>query len=96
MEINSVNLYFLHKHNAQSSLNHGLEHIKSLPYISVVQATEGTYSISINGSSPLLTGEGGFFVAPSQATQKILHLQILVLRLLLLAENLKPQQRLIF
>ncbi len=75
MEISNVNLYFLHKHTAINTLYHGLEHIKSLPYISIVQATEGSYSISINGSSPILTGEGGFFVAPSQATQKILHLQ---------------------
>lgn len=75
MKISSLNIYFMHKHESLGALSHGLEHIKSLPYISVVQAIEGTYSISINGSEPLLTGEGGFFVAPSQATQKILHLQ---------------------
>jgi AraC-like DNA-binding protein len=36
---------------------------------------EGSYSISINDSETMFTGEGGFFVAPSQAIQRILHLQ---------------------
>ena len=51
----------------------GLHHVKSLPYLSVVQSVEGSYDIQIERGPLFQTGDGGFFVAASQVTQNILH-----------------------
>lgn len=51
----------------------GLHHIKSLPWLSVVQSVEGSYEVSLEGGDAVRTGDGGFFVAPSQMKQNILH-----------------------
>lgn len=51
----------------------GLCHIKSLPCLSVVQAQEGSYDIGLNDSPIQQTGEGGFFIAPAQVKQTIVH-----------------------
>ncbi len=51
----------------------GVRHIKTLPYISVVQATEGHYSFGLDGAPPKDIGEGGFFIAPSLKQQEIIH-----------------------
>ena len=53
--------------------NDGICHIKVLPYLSIVQATEGCYTIKLNNSNEYNTGEGGAFIAPSQVTQTIIH-----------------------
>ncbi|MBP3392205.1 MAG: helix-turn-helix transcriptional regulator [Clostridia bacterium] len=51
----------------------GVKHVKILPYLSIVQAVEGSYEIAI-GNHPLeSTGEGGFFIAPSDMQQTIIH-----------------------
>lgn len=50
-------------------------HIKTLPYLSIVQSKTGSYLIGIDGEKPQETGEGGFFIAPSRRLQTILHLK---------------------
>lgn len=51
----------------------GICHVKTLPYLSVVQAVEGEYEIALGNSRRLHTGSGGFFVAPSDVLQTIVH-----------------------
>lgn len=51
----------------------GMLHVKSLPCLSVVQALEGSYDISLNGMRAASTGEGGMFIAPAEALQRITH-----------------------
>ncbi len=53
--------------------NNGVKHTKTLPYISIVQATEGYYSFGLDGGDVKDTCEGGFFVAPSLKQQEIIH-----------------------
>ena len=48
-------------------------HRKILPTLTVAQATEGSYDFAA-GSNPLQnTGDGGFFIAPAQELQTIVH-----------------------
>lgn len=51
----------------------GVRHIKSLPFLSVVQSVTGSYDIAIDDGEQFHTGRGGFFIAPSQITQDIIH-----------------------
>ncbi len=51
----------------------GLCHRKALPYLSLVQAVEGNYTIRLDRGEEKDTGEGGIFIAPSQVTQTITH-----------------------
>ena len=51
----------------------GLQHRKSLPQLSVVQAQKGSYEIALGASRPVSTGEGGIFLAPSGVMQTICH-----------------------
>lgn len=51
----------------------GIVHTKSLPCLSVVQATLGSYDIALDGGNAVNTGEMGVFVAPSGAMQTITH-----------------------
>ena len=51
----------------------GYEHRKSEPMLSIVQAVEGSYDISLDGAAVQSTGEGGSFIAPAGAHQAITH-----------------------
>ncbi len=51
----------------------GVFHQKILSTLSVVQALEGSYEVSIDGSKVFSTGEGGVFIAPKSTVQKIMH-----------------------
>ncbi len=51
----------------------GLRHIKSLPFLSVVQAVEGSYDIRLGAGCERSTGEGGIFIAPANVRQTITH-----------------------
>ena len=51
----------------------GLYHQKSLPLLSVVQAIEGSYGISIGTQVQQFTGTMGAFIAPSRKMQYITH-----------------------
>lgn len=51
----------------------GVCHIKTLPYLSIVQAVEGRYEIALKDGPLVDTGNGGFFVAPAGVKQTIVH-----------------------
>lgn len=51
----------------------GTKVIKSLPCLSVVQAVEGEYSVSLEHGEFYNTGTGGMFIAPAGAVQEIVH-----------------------
>ena len=73
MEIKRLDIRYLHKDMSAHIDMDGNHHIKSLPWLSVVQSVEGSYTVSTDGGTPVETGSGGFFIAPSQVTQSILH-----------------------
>ncbi len=50
-----------------------LNHIKSLPYLSLVQSVQGSYRIAIDDGDFFQTNSRGFFIAPAQAKQNIFH-----------------------
>lgn len=47
---------------------------KSLPFLSVVQSTHGSYCIALDDGPALETGEMGVFVAPRARMQHLLHI----------------------
>ena len=47
---------------------------KSLPFLSVVQSTHGSYRIALDDGPELETGEMGVFVAPRARMQHLLHI----------------------
>lgn len=51
----------------------GVRHVKTLPFLSVVQAMVGEYEISLDGGGRFHTGEGGCFIAPAGIVQDIVH-----------------------
>ena len=53
--------------------NENVKHTKVLPYLSIVQSVEGSYDIALGRGDTLQTGEGGFFIAPSNVQQTIVH-----------------------
>lgn len=73
MQIESIELRYFHYNSFSTDANDGLVHIKSLPYLSVVQSKVGSYGIELHNDSAHLTGDGNFFIAPSLVTQKITH-----------------------
>lgn len=73
MKINSVEITQYSVGNLYCSCE-GITHIKSLPYLSIVQATEGYYDIGIDSTSAVsLKPDGGTFIAPTYKTQRITH-----------------------
>ena len=50
-----------------------VRHEKVLPYLSVVQAVEGNYDIKFGNDKIHNTGKGGYFIAPANIHQTIIH-----------------------
>lgn len=77
MDIKKVSVNFIRKgytyHSEVNEAVENLHHIKSLPWLSIVQSKEGSYSIKLDDSLWYETGTGGFFIAPSQVVQDIYH-----------------------
>lgn len=73
LEILKADIIYLKSGSFCTEANEGVKHIKILPYLSVVQATEGSYDISLGNDTAKQTGEGGFFIAPSHIKQTIVH-----------------------
>ena len=73
MEIKNLKLDYFKKSGFTSSSCDGVCHIKTLPTLSVVQATEGSYDIKLGNGETYNTGEGGFFIAPKDILQTITH-----------------------
>ena len=73
MEITSAQIRLLKKGGFNSVCNENVKHIKILPYLSIVQSVEGSYDIAIGNGETKQTGDGGFFIAPSNVRQTIVH-----------------------
>lgn len=73
MEIKRIETVLCNMHRTTFQNMDGVCHIKALPYLSIVQAIEGSYSICLGDGETYETGEGGIFIAPSDVTQKITH-----------------------
>lgn len=73
MEIQKIQLEHAQKNGFASNSIDGICHIKTLPYLSVVQAVEGNYDIRLGSDTAQNTEGGGFFVAPANIQQTITH-----------------------
>ena len=76
MSIKSAQLCYLHKgelHFTTAQSIDGVNHVKALPWLSIVESVEGSYSISLGGGRTYRTGAHGFFVAPAHILQNITH-----------------------
>ncbi len=73
MSIKKIDLEYTFTNGFSSYTIDGVHHSKVLPYLSIVQAVEGRYSIGLGNAEMDNTGDGGFFIAPSEATQSIIH-----------------------
>ncbi len=73
MIIEKIHVEYIHKNGFTSNAHDGISHTKIMPYLSVVQAVEGSYDIQLNNGITHNTGDGGFFIAPSNVQQRIIH-----------------------
>ena len=73
LEIKRIDFRYIQKNMSESNTCNRVQHIKSLPWLSVVQSQEGSYDIQLDDCPRYKTGDGGFFIAPSQVVQKITH-----------------------
>ena len=73
LKITSVQINVLKKEGFHSVSNENVKHTKVLPYLSIVQSVEGSYDIALGHGDTLQTGNGGFFIAPSNIQQTIVH-----------------------
>ena len=72
MEIKSIDIKNI-RGGCLKGNHENIQHIKSLPCLSVVQSVCGYYEIGLDGETPDVTEEGGAFVAPAGAMQNITH-----------------------
>lgn len=73
MDIAKIHIDYAHKSGFSSATCNGSCHTKVLPYLSVVQAVEGSYDIQLDNGKTYNTGNGGFFIAPANVHQRIVH-----------------------
>ena len=73
MKVENIHIEYVQKSGFSSRTNDGTCHTKVLPYLSVVQAVEGSYDIQLEGGAVQSTEECGFFIAPSNVQQRIVH-----------------------
>ena len=73
MNLEKIDIVYLHKAGFASSDADNVCHVKTLPWLSIVQAQEGNYDIQLGNGEFRNTGNGGFFIAPSKEQQTIVH-----------------------
>ena len=73
MQIEKVHIEYAGKGSFSSARFNGACHTKVLPYLSVVQAVEGSYDIQLDNGTTYNTGSSGFFIAPANVQQCIVH-----------------------
>lgn len=71
--MNVPSIAYAEKNGFENKSCDGVCHKKVLPFLSVVQATEGSYDIAIKDGETFSAKEGGFFIAPSHSLQTITH-----------------------
>jgi len=72
MKIKTIDIPYFQTSSLNTSCN-GLKHVKSLPFLSIVQATKGFYEIGIGSAQPTTLSEMGTFIAPAYQMQHITH-----------------------
>lgn len=72
VKIEDVKVNYYYTGNLSGNVE-GVKHDKILPYLSVVQSTEGYYDISCNNGEFSDTKNGGVFIAPPNVRQIIVH-----------------------
>ena len=73
LKITQAQIRFLKKGGFSSVSYDNIKHVKVLPWLSIVQSIEGSYDITLGNNEKKQTGEGGFFIAPSNVQQTIVH-----------------------
>ena len=73
MNVKNITISHIRKSGFIVYGNEGVCHVKTLPYLSIVQAVEGSYDIALGEGETYNTGKGGFFIAPADVRQTILH-----------------------
>lgn len=74
MKIENIDIRFFLAAGMTVGAEHDLaRHVKTLPWLSIVQSQMGSYGIALENGESRETGTGGFFIAPSQVTQTIVH-----------------------
>lgn len=73
MEIKKIVVEYIGRGSFSSTTMDTICHVKTLPYLSVVQAIEGNYDITLGTSPTCNTEECGFFIAPANVKQTIVH-----------------------
>lgn len=73
MDIQKADINYFTWGTLESDDCEGVNHKKVLPWLSVVQAQEGSYDIALGNKDKQNTGRGGFFIAPSGIQQDITH-----------------------
>ncbi len=69
----NITILHCYVNSLRSALAEGVRHVKELPYLSIVQATEGYYSFGLYGEEPKDLACGECFIAPALARQEIIH-----------------------
>lgn len=73
LEIKQAEIRYFKKSGFTSDSVENVRHVKVLPYLSVVQSVDGSYDITLGNGEKQQTGNGGFFIAPSEIQQTIVH-----------------------
>ena len=73
LEIKNADIKYFRKYGFYNAQNENQQHVKILPYLSIVQSVEGSYDIALGDGVKHQTGEGGFFIAPAGVQQRIVH-----------------------
>lgn len=73
LNIKKAEIRYFKKQGLDCDSIENVKHVKILPYLSIVQSIEGSYDISLGNAPTQETGDGGFFIAPSQVQQTIVH-----------------------
>ncbi len=73
MQLENITVRYCQIGKFENALNDGVKHIKDLPYLSVVQPTQGWYSFGLNGQPQQRVDTGACFIAPALARQEITH-----------------------
>ncbi len=73
MKIEKIDIRYFQKDALDAANMDGVRHVKILPWLSIVQAQEGSYDIALGNQPGKSTGCGGFFIAPSGMQQTIVH-----------------------
>ncbi len=73
MKIEKIDIRYFRKDAFDAADMDGVRHVKILPWLSVVQAQEGSYDVALGNQPAKSTGCCGFFTAPSGMQQTIVH-----------------------